>query len=67
MGEKTSGLTGETRASVTPEKRIQKKKKGKSLSMSPPRKDSIRNQNKNIYQKDQCLPSDVPPFSYGNE
>ena len=33
--------------------------------MSPPRKGSIPNQDKNILgiQKDQCLPSHIPPFS----
>ena len=38
------GLTGETRASVTPEKRISRnKRKLKSLATSPPRKDPIPN------------------------
>ena len=33
-----SGLTGETRVSITPEKRIPKKKRNKKpLAMSPPR------------------------------
>ena len=41
-------LTVETRASVTPEKRIPKNKYiYKSLAMSPPRKDPIPNQDKN--------------------
>ena len=40
-----SGLTGETRASVTPEKRIPRKKWNiKSLATSPPRKDPITGQ-----------------------
>ena len=60
-----SGLTGETRASVTPEKRIPRKKRNiKSLAMSPPRKDPIPNQDKNTLgiQKDKYLPSHVPPL-----
>ena len=61
-----SGLTGETRASVTPEKRIPGKKVNiKSLGTSPPRKDPIPNQDKNTLgiQKYQCLPPHVPPFT----
>ena len=43
-----SGLTGETRASVTQETRIKIKKRNiKSLATSPPRKDPIPNQDKN--------------------
>ena len=43
-----SRLTGETRSSVTLEKRISEKKRNiTSLAMSPPRKDSITNQDKN--------------------
>ena len=63
-----SGLRGETRVSLTPEKRIPKNKlKIKSLAMSPPKKDSIPNQDKNTLgiQKYQCLPSQVPPFFSG--
>ena len=63
-----SGLTGETRASVTPGKLITKKKrKRKSLAMYTPRKDTNPNQNKNTLelQKDQYLPSHVTPFSSG--
>ena len=42
-----SVLAGETRAIVTPEKRIPRKKRNiKSLATSPPRKDSIPNQDK---------------------
>ena len=41
-------VTGETRASVNPGKRIpRKKRKIKSLTMLPPRKDPIPNQDKN--------------------
>ena len=61
-----SGLTGETRASVTPEKGIPRKKmKIKSPATSPPGKDSIPNQDKNTLgiQKNQCLPPHVPPFT----
>ena len=63
-GETSSVLTGETRASVTLEKRIPRKK---SLAMSPPRKDPIPNQDKKTLgpQKDQCLPSGIPSFSSG--
>ena len=40
-----SGLTGETRASVTPENLIPRKKINiESLATSPPRKDTITNQ-----------------------
>ena len=43
-------LTGETRASVTPEKRIPRKKINiTSLATSPPRKDPIPNQDKILY------------------
>ena len=51
-----SGLMGETKASVTPEKRIPRKKRNiKSLATSPPRKDPSTNQDKNTLgiQKDQ--------------
>ena len=42
------GLTVEARSSVTPEKRIPRKKINiKSLAMSPPIKDPIPNQDKN--------------------
>ena len=57
------GLIGETRASVTPEKRIPRKKRNiKSLAMSPPRKDPIPNKDKNNLdlQKYQSLPPHVP-------
>ena len=60
------GLTGETRASVTPEKLIPKMKRNiKPLATSPPRKDPIPNQDKNTsgHQRDQCLPPHKPPFS----
>ena len=60
-----SGLTGETRASVTPEKRISRNEiKIKSLDTLPPRKDPIPNQDTNTLglQKYQCLPPHVPPF-----
>ena len=63
-----SRLTGETRASVTPEKRIPRKKRNiKSLATSPPRKDPIPNQDKNTLgiQKYQCLSPHVPPFPPG--
>ena len=58
-------LTGETRASATPEKSIPIKKRNiKSLVTSPPRKDPIPNQDKNTLglQKYQCLLRKVPPF-----
>ena len=43
-----SVLTGETRASVTPENLIPRKKINiESLATSPPRKDTITNQDKN--------------------
>ena len=60
-----SGVTGETRASVTPEKRISRNEiKIKSLDTSPPRKDPIPNQDTNTLglQKYQCLPPHVPPY-----
>ena len=63
-----SRLTGETRARVTTEKRIPRnKRKKKSPAMSPPRKDTIPNYDKNTLglQKDQFLPSHVPLFSSG--
>ena len=63
-----SGLTGETRASVTPEKRMPGKKRNiKSLATSPTIKDPITNQDKNtlVLQKYQCLPQHVPPFPPG--
>ena len=63
-----SRLTGEKRASVTPEKRIPRKKINiKSLATSPPINDTIPNQDKNtlVIQKYQCLPSHVPPFPLG--
>ena len=45
-----TGLTGGTRVSVTPEKRIPKKKKNiKSLALSPLRKDKIPNQYKKVW------------------
>ena len=44
-----SGLTGETRASVTPgKKNLRKKRNKKSLAISPPRNYPIQNQDKNI-------------------
>ena len=61
-------LTGETRASATPGKRIPRKERNiKSLDMSPPRKDSITNQDKNTLglQKYQCLLPHVSPFPPG--
>ena len=64
------GLTGETRPSVTPEKRIPRKKRNiKSLATSPPRKDPITNQDKNSLwlQKYQCLPPHVPLFPPGSK
>ena len=63
-----SGLTGETRASVTPEKRITRKKINiKSLATSPPRKDPIPYQDKNTLgiKNDKCLPPHVTPFPPG--
>ena len=63
-----SGLTGETRASLTLEKRIPRKKINiKSLAMYPQRKYPIPNQDKNTLglQKYKCLPPQVPPFSSG--
>ena len=64
--ETSSRLTGETRASVTLEKRIPKINK-KYLAMYPPIKDPIPNQDKNTLrlQIKQCCPSGVPPFSSG--
>ena len=45
----------------------EKKRNIKSLAMYPQIKDSIPDQDKNtlLPQKDQCLPSHVPPFSSG--
>ena len=63
-----SGLTGETRASVTPEKIIPGKKRNiKSIAASPPRKEPIPNQNKNTLglQTHQYLPPYVPQFPPG--
>ena len=63
-----SGFTGETRASVTPEKCIPKKTINiKSLATSPPRKYKIPNQDKNTLglPKYQCLPPHVPQFPPG--
>ena len=63
-----SGLTGETRSSATPEKRITKNKiNKKSLAMSTPKKDPIPNQDKNTLgiQKYQCLLSHAPSLSSG--
>ena len=60
------GLTRVTKAILTPEKRIQKKKRNlKSIDLYPPGKDPITNQDKNTLglQKYQCLLSHVPPFS----
>ena len=58
-------LTGETWASVTPEKLIPRNKINiKPLAMSPPGKDPIPNQDKNTLelQKYQCLSPHVPTF-----
>ena len=60
-----SGLTGETRASVTPEKRIPRKKIDiKSLDTLPPGKNPITNHDINTLglQKDKRLSPHVPPF-----
>ena len=63
-------VTGGTRASVTPQKSIIKKKNYiKYLDLYPLIKDPIPNQDKqnmgvNIYQ---CLTPDVPPFLPGNK
>ena len=60
-----TNLTRGTRSSVTPEKRIPKKKKYiKPLALSPLRKGTIPNQDfKNVkLNKYQCLTLDVPPF-----
>ena len=62
------GVTGETGASVTPEKRIPTNKiKIKSLATSPPIKDPIQNQNTNNLgiKKYQSLPPHVPKFPHG--
>ena len=64
------GLTGVTRASVKPKKRIPiRKRNKKSLAMSPLRKDPIPNQDKNTLglQKYQCLSPHVPPFTPGSK
>ena len=58
------------RASVTPEKRIPGKKRNiRSLATSPPRKDTIPNQDKNTsgIEKYQSLPSHVPKFPTGSK
>ena len=62
------GLTGETRASVTPEKRIPRNKiKIKSLATLPSIKDPIPNEDKNTLglKKYRSLPPHVPPFPPG--
>ena len=57
-GETSSGSTGETRASVTPEKRIpEREKKKKSLAMYPLRKDTIPNQDKKFRTPKISMPS----------
>ena len=61
-------LPGETRTIVTPGKRIPRKKRNiKSLATSPPRNDTIIDQDKNTLglQKYQCLPPHVPAFPPG--
>ena len=60
-----SGLTGETRASVTPENASQERKRKKTPAMSPPIKYPIPNQNKDTLglEKYQCLTSHVPQFA----
>ena len=65
--ETSSGLTGETIESVTPENSLKKEKK--TLAMSPPRKDPIPNQDKTIIglEKYQFLISDVTTFLPGNK
>ena len=63
-----SGVTGETRASATLEKRIPiQKRKIKLLAASPPRKDTIPIQDKNTLgiKKYQSLPPHVPIFPHG--
>ena len=58
-------LSGATGASITPGKLITgKKRKLKSLATSPPRKDSVTNQDKNSLwiKKYQSLPPNVPKF-----
>ena len=63
-----SAVTGETRASVTPEKLISRKKRNmKSIAMSPPRNDPTPNQDKNALglEKYKILPPHVPPFPPG--
>ena len=65
-----TGLLGVTRASVTPEKRILKKKKYiKSLVLSPLRKDPIPNHDKKFMgiNKYQYFTPDVPPFLTRNK
>ena len=57
-----------TEASVTPEKRIPRKKNNmKSLSMSPPRKDPIPNQDINILgtEADKILPPQYAKYRPG--
>ena len=68
MHTDTSVLSISIGASIMLEKRITRKKmKIKSLSTSPPRNDSIPNQDKNPLgiKKDQILPPHVPKFPPG--
>ena len=63
-----SVLTGETRVSISPEKRITRKKRNiKSLATLPPRKDPIPNQDINTLglKNYQYLPPHVPTFPPG--
>ena len=63
-----SGLKGDTRDGVTPEKCTPRNKINiKSVATSPPRKYPIPNQDKNNVglKKYQCLPPYVPPFPPG--
>ena len=63
-------MKGGTIASLTPEKRIPKKKRYiKSLALSPFRKYQFPNQDKKFIglNKYQCLIPDVPPFLPGNK
>ena len=66
-GETSSGLTGETRASITPEKRIPKKKKRKNPQIRlHQEKVQFQIRIKTLGTKQyQCLPSDIPPFYSG--
>ena len=60
-----SGVTG---ASITPEKHIPRKKRNmKSLTISPPRKDPIPNQDINMIRtvKDQNIPPQLLKFCLG--